>query len=46
MNVTAKPTKPVEMGAHPAQSWLVARDKVDMTRPAPPVWPLSIAAEP
>jgi ureidoacrylate peracid hydrolase len=46
MNVTAKPTKSVEMGAHPAQSWLVTRDKVDMTRPAPPVRPLSIDAEP
>jgi ureidoacrylate peracid hydrolase len=44
--VTAKMTKPVEMGAHPAQSWLVTRDKVDMTRPAPPVRPLSIEAEP
>src|SRR5580704_13413178 len=46
MNVTAKPIKSVEMGAHPAQSWLVTRDEVDMTRPAPQVRPLSIDAEP
>ena len=46
MNVTAKPTKPVEMGAGPGQSWLVTPDAVDMTRPAPAVRPLSIEAEP
>jgi ureidoacrylate peracid hydrolase len=46
MNVTAKPTKPVEMGASPGQSWLVTPDAVDMTRPAPAVRPLSIDAEP
>ncbi len=46
MNVTAKPTKPVEMGASPGQSWLVTPERVDMTRPAPPVRPLSIEAEP
>jgi ureidoacrylate peracid hydrolase len=46
MNVTAKPTKPVEMGASPGQSWLVTPDAVDMTRPAPAVRPLSIEAEP
>ena len=26
MNVTAKPAKPVEMGASPGQSWLVTAD--------------------
>ncbi|MGA2127697.1 MAG: isochorismatase family cysteine hydrolase [Xanthobacteraceae bacterium] len=36
----------VEMGAAPGQSWLVTRDTVDMTRPAPPPRPLAIAAEP
>lgn len=46
MNVTAKLAKPVEMGAHPAQSWLVTPDKVDMTRPSSPVRPLEIQAEP
>ncbi len=46
MNVTAKPTNPVEMGASPGQSWLVTPDAVDMTRPAPAVRPLSIEAEP
>jgi ureidoacrylate peracid hydrolase len=46
MNVTAKSTKPVEMGASPGQSWLVTPEAVDMTRPAPAVRPLSIEAEP
>ena len=46
MNVTAKPIKPVEMGATPGQSWLVTPEAVDMTRPAPAVRPLSIEAEP
>ncbi len=46
MNVTAKSTKPVEMGASPGQSWLVTPNAVDMTRPAPAVRPLSIEAEP
>jgi nicotinamidase-related amidase len=34
------------MGAAPGQSWLVTPDTVDMTRRAPPVRPLAIAAEP
>ncbi len=46
MNVTAKPVVPVEMGTSPSQSWKVTPDAVDMTRPAPPVRPLAIAAEP
>ena len=46
MNVTAKPAEPVEMGTNPSQSWKVTPDAVDMTRPPPPVRPLSIAAEP
>ena len=46
MNVTAKPTKPVEMGTSPGQSWLVTPEAVDMTRRAPAVQPLSIKAEP
>jgi ureidoacrylate peracid hydrolase len=46
MNVTAKPAKPVEMGASPGQSWLVTPERVDMTRPAPAVRPMSIEAEP
>ncbi len=46
MNVTAKPTKPVEMGARQGQSWLVTSDVVDVTRPAPAVRPWSIDAEP
>lgn len=46
MNVTAKPTVPVEMGATPSQSWQVTPDVVDMTRPASPVRPLAITAEP
>jgi ureidoacrylate peracid hydrolase len=46
MNVTAKPAKPLEMGATAGQSWLVSHDVVDMTRRAPPVRPLSVAAEP
>ncbi len=46
MNVTAKPSVPVEMGTSPSQSWRVTPDAVDMTRPAPPVRPLSMAAEP
>jgi ureidoacrylate peracid hydrolase len=36
----------VEMGAVPAQSWVVSPDTVDMTRPAAPMRPLTIAAEP
>ncbi len=36
----------VEMGAAPGQSWLVSHDTVDMTRRAPAVRPLTIAAEP
>ena len=46
MNVTAKPSAPVEMGTNPSQSWKVTPDAVDMTRPAPAVRPLVIAAEP
>ena len=46
MNVTAKPTKPVEMGARPGQSWLVTSDVVDMTRLSPAVRPWPIDAEP
>lgn len=46
MNAAAKPARPVAMGAHPSQSWLVTPDAVDMTRPAPPVRPLAIKAEP
>jgi nicotinamidase-related amidase len=46
MNVTAKPTTPVVMGTGPGQSWLVTPDAVDMTRPSPPMRPLSIQAEP
>jgi len=34
------------MGARPAQSWTVSPAAVDMTRPAPPVRPLALAAEP
>ncbi len=46
MNVTAKPAVPVVMGTSPSQAWLVTPDAVDMTRPAPPVRPLAVAAEP
>jgi ureidoacrylate peracid hydrolase len=46
MNVTAKPATSVEMGARPSQSWKVTPDAVDMTRPAPPLRPLAISAEP
>jgi nicotinamidase-related amidase len=46
MNVAKKPAAPVAMGAAPHQSWKVTPDAVDMTRPAPPVRPLSIEAEP
>ena len=46
MNVTAKPASPVEMGTNPGQSWMVTPETVDMTRPAPPVRPLAMAAEP
>jgi len=47
MNIGSKPTvEPVEMGAAPGQSWRVAPDKVDMTRPAPPLRPLAVDAEP
>jgi nicotinamidase-related amidase len=46
MNVTAKPTVPVVMGTNPSQAWKVTPDSVDMTRPVPPVRPLTIAAEP
>ena len=42
----AKGETAVEMGAAPGQSWLVRPDTVDMTRPPPPLRPLSIAAEP
>jgi len=35
-----------EMGATPSQSWKVSAGEVDMTRPAPPVRSLKIAAEP
>ena len=34
------------MGTNPSQSWHVTPDAVDMTRPAAPVRPLAIAAEP
>ena len=37
---------PGRNGAQSGQSWLVTRDTVDMTRPARPLRPLSIAAEP
>jgi len=46
MNVTAKPAIPVMMGANPGQAWKVTPDAVDMTRPAPPVQPLAVTAEP
>src|SRR5712672_250611 len=46
MNVTGKPSIPVEMGTNPSQSWKVTPDAVDMTRPSPPVRPLVISAEP
>jgi ureidoacrylate peracid hydrolase len=46
MNVTAKSAVPVEMGANSSQAWKVTPDAVDMTRPAPQVRPLAIAAEP
>ncbi|MBN9022952.1 MAG: isochorismatase family protein [Rhizobiales bacterium] len=35
-----------EMGARPSESWQVGADGVDMTRPAPPVRPVRLAAEP
>jgi len=35
-----------QMGSIPSQSWQVDADEVDMTRPAPPVRPLAIDAEP
>jgi nicotinamidase-related amidase len=35
-----------KMGATPSQSWTVSAAEVDMTRPAPPVRALKIAAEP
>ena len=38
--------EPVVMGAVPSQSWRVTPDVVDMTRPAPPPHPLTMAAEP
>lgn len=37
---------PRSMGAAPQTSWLVSPSEVDMTRPAPQVAPLRIAAEP
>ena len=46
MNVATKPAKPVEMGASPGQSWLVTAERVDMTRPALRLRPLSVEAEP
>lgn len=47
MNIASKPAvAPVEMGAVPSQAWLVTPDTVDMTRPAPPLRPLHIDAEP
>lgn len=46
MTVAKKPAAPVAMGAAPHQAWKVTPDAVDMTRPAPPVRPLSIDAEP
>jgi ureidoacrylate peracid hydrolase len=46
VNVTAKPAVSVEMGTRPSQSWKVTPDAVDMTRPAPPVRPLAVAAQP
>src|SRR5271154_6849373 len=46
MNVTAKSAVAVEMGTNPGQAWMVTPDAVDMTRPAPPVRPLAISAEP
>jgi ureidoacrylate peracid hydrolase len=44
--VTVQKPPTVEMGAAPGQSWLVSPDTVDMTRPARPLQPLAIAAEP
>lgn len=46
MNAAARPARSVAMGARPSQSWLVTADTVDMTRPAPPLRPLDIKAEP
>ncbi|HWM46678.1 MAG TPA: isochorismatase family cysteine hydrolase [Xanthobacteraceae bacterium] len=47
MNIAGKPrAAAVEMGAAAGQSWLVTPDTVDMTRPSPPVRPLTVAAEP
>jgi nicotinamidase-related amidase len=48
MSVQKRPNaeQAVEMGAAPGQSWYVTPDSVDMTRRAPPVRPLTIAAEP
>jgi ureidoacrylate peracid hydrolase len=48
MSVNKLPAKSpaVEMGAAPGQSWLVSHDTVDMTRRAPAVRALAIAAEP
>ncbi|MFO1107810.1 MAG: isochorismatase family cysteine hydrolase [Bradyrhizobium sp.] len=46
MNVTAKPAVAVQMGTGPSQAWQVTPDAVDMTRPALPVRPLPISAEP
>jgi ureidoacrylate peracid hydrolase len=46
MNVTAKPSIRVEMGASPSQSWLVTPDEVDMTRPPPRLRSLPIQAQP
>lgn len=46
MSSTTRASVAVEMGASPGQTWKVTADAVDMTRPAPPVRPLTVAAEP
>ena len=46
MNIASKKVMPKQMGAVPSQAWQVTPDQVDMTRPAPPVRPLTVRAEP
>lgn len=41
-----EPAEPVLLGHAPSQGWLVTPDHVDMTRPARPVRPLRLDAEP
>lgn len=45
-NAARSDTTPVDMGAAPGHGWRVTPSTVDMTRPAPPVRRLPIAAEP